>query len=46
MRYVSGYTDEKTVAAHGPVGSLLREPVALDTLRATVEDLLGGRQPS
>ena len=41
--YISGYADETTVAAHTPVGPLLRKPFALDTLRVTVEELL--RQP-
>ncbi len=41
--YISGYADEKTVAAHAPVGPLLRKPIALDALRATVKELL--RQP-
>ncbi len=39
------HPDEKTVAAHTPVGPLLRRAVGLDALRATVEELLRPPRP-
>jgi len=40
--YVSGYADQKTLAAHDPGVPLLRKPFRLDGLRALVRELLAG----
>ncbi len=43
--YMSAYADEKTIAAHDPGAAVLTKPVAIDTLRAKVEEVLGRPRP-
>lgn len=38
--YISGYADEKTAAAYGFMGPLLRKPFSLDTLARKVREVL------